>query len=116
MLLTASNLAVMNPSPTQLKLIQAGMDVAGRLLGLVSDAIKYDNLIGARRQVQVELDRRRQTSARTHNELQTLRDRHQLLLEAQRGKTRSADTFPRPPTMGLNSIHFDGFGKPRSCK
>jgi hypothetical protein len=83
LLLTASNLAVMNPSPTQLKLIQSGMDVAGRLLGLVSDAIKYGNLIEARRQVQVELDRRRQTSAHMQNELQMLRDRHQLLLEAQ---------------------------------
>ncbi|WP_434608394.1 alpha-xenorhabdolysin family binary toxin subunit A [Pseudomonas sp. R1-7] len=83
LLLTASNLAVMNPSPTQLKLIQAGMDVAGRLLGLVSDAIKYGNLIEARRQIQVELDRRRQTSAHKQNELQMLRDRHQLLLEAQ---------------------------------
>ena len=83
LLLTAGTLGLMSLSPPQLKLIRQGVDVAGKLLGLVVGSIKYDNLIEARHQLQIQLDRHRETSALTQKELGVLRNRHQLLVEAQ---------------------------------
>jgi len=76
-------LAALNLSAPQLELVKAGIGAAGKILDLVSNAIKYDNLVTARRQTQTKLDNRRLNLAGIKKELKTLEDRKFQLLELQ---------------------------------
>ena len=81
--LSLEKLAALNLSAPQLELVKAGIGAAGKILDLVSNAIKYDNLVTARRQTQTKLDNRRLNLAGIKKELKTLEDRKFQLLELQ---------------------------------
>ena len=81
--LSVEKLAALNLSAPQLELVKAGIGAAGKILNLVSNAIKYDNLVTARRQTQTKLDNRRISLAGIKKELKILEDRKLQLLELQ---------------------------------
>ncbi|RAI71243.1 hypothetical protein DOZ80_05200 [Pseudomonas fluorescens] len=87
LLLTAEKLAGLNLSAPQVELVKAGLAVAGKLLNLISDKIKYGNLIDARRQIQERLDDRRQNLARINQDVKNLQDRKNQLVEFQSAQT-----------------------------
>jgi hypothetical protein len=85
--LTAEKLAGLNLSAPKVELIKAGIAAAGKLLDLISDRVKYDNLIEARRQIQVRLDDRRQNLARVNQDVKILQERKIQLVEFQSVQT-----------------------------
>jgi len=87
LLLTADKLAGLNLSAPQVELVKAGIAAAGKILGLISDSIKYGNLIEARRQIQVRLDDRRRNLARINQDVKILQDRKNQLVEFQSVQT-----------------------------
>ncbi len=64
-------------------LVQAGIKAAARVLGLIENTIKYDNLIAARREVQKRLDARRSNLLRINEDIKTLHGRKTQLTELQ---------------------------------
>lgn len=85
--LTAEKLAGLNLSTPQVELVKAGISAAGKILNLISDKIKYDNLIEARRQIQVRLDDRRRNLACINQDIKILQDRINQLVEFQSVQT-----------------------------
>lgn len=85
--LTAEKLAGLNLSAPQIELVKTGISVAGKILNLISDRIKYGNLIEARRQIQARLDGRRENLARINKDIKTLQDQKNQLVEFQSVQT-----------------------------
>jgi len=85
--LTAEKLAGLNLSTPQVELVKAGITAAGKILNLISDRIKYGNLIEARRQIQARLDDRRQNLARINQDIKTLQGQKNQLVEFQSVET-----------------------------
>ncbi|POF42588.1 hypothetical protein B0D71_06720 [Pseudomonas laurylsulfativorans] len=85
--LTAEKLAGLNLSAPQVDLVKAGIAAAGKILNLISDRIKYDNLIEARRQLQARLDDRRRNLARINQDIKLLQDQKNQLVEFQSVQT-----------------------------
>lgn len=85
--LTAEKLAELNLSAPQLQLIKSGIAAAGKILSLISDRIKYDNLIQARSQIQKQLDDRRRNLARINQDIKILQDQKNQLEEFQSVQT-----------------------------
>jgi len=81
--LNVEKLTALNLSAPQLELVKAGISAGTRILGLVENAVKYDNLISARRQVQTQLDDQRSKLANIKKEVKTLQDRKGQLTELQ---------------------------------
>jgi hypothetical protein len=82
-LLTAEQLATLQLPDPRIALVQAGIKAAVKVLGVVGDAVKYDNLITARRELQKRLDDRRSNLARLDKEIKTFQERKNQLMEAQ---------------------------------
>ncbi|MGO4308728.1 alpha-xenorhabdolysin family binary toxin subunit B [Pseudomonas sp. KB_15] len=85
--LTAEKLAGLDLSASQVELVKAGIAAAGKILNLISDRIKYGNLIEARRQIQVRLDDRRRNLARINQDVKILQDQKNQLVEFQSVQT-----------------------------
>ncbi|WP_095145036.1 alpha-xenorhabdolysin family binary toxin subunit B [Pseudomonas sp. Irchel s3b6] len=102
--LTTEKLSALNLSAPQLELVKAGIAAAGKVLGLISDAIKYDNLIEARRQIQTQLDDRRKSSSLIDKNIETLQDRKKQLTEFQAIKTPRED-YTREMSIIAESIN-----------
>lgn len=83
LLLSVDALAGLNLSAPQVELVKAGIATTGKLLGLASDAIKYDKLITARKQVQTRLDDRRNNLGRINKSIKESQERKDQLMEAQ---------------------------------
>lgn len=81
--LTAEKLAGLNLSTPQIELVKAGIAAAGKILNLISDRIKYGNLIEARRQIQLRLDDRRRNLARINQDIKLLQDQKNQLVAFQ---------------------------------
>lgn len=86
-LLTAEKLAGLNLSAPQVELVKAGIAAAGKILNLISDRIKYDDLIKARSEIQKRLDDRRRNLARINQDIQTLQNHKNQLEEFQSVQT-----------------------------
>ncbi|WP_223454139.1 MULTISPECIES: alpha-xenorhabdolysin family binary toxin subunit B [unclassified Pseudomonas] len=85
--LTAERLATLNLSAPQVELVKAGITAAGKILNLISDRIKYDNLIQARSQIQKQLDDRRRNLARINQDIKILQDQKNQVEEFQSVQT-----------------------------
>ncbi len=85
--LTTEKLANLNLSAPQIELVKAGIAAAGKILNLISDRIKYDNLIQARSQIQKQLDDRRRNLARISQDIKILLDQKNQLEEFQSVQT-----------------------------
>ena len=86
-LLTAEKLAGLNLSAPQVELVKAGITAAGKILNLISDRIKYVDLIKARSEIQKRLDDRRRNLARINQDIQTLQNHKNQLEEFQSVQT-----------------------------
>ncbi|WPN47920.1 MULTISPECIES: alpha-xenorhabdolysin family binary toxin subunit B [unclassified Pseudomonas] len=82
-LLTAEQLTSLNLSAPQVELIKKGLAAAGKILDLISDQLKYDNLIQARRKIQERLDDRRSNLNRFIEDVKNLQIQKNQLLEFQ---------------------------------
>ncbi|WP_223448121.1 MULTISPECIES: alpha-xenorhabdolysin family binary toxin subunit B [Pseudomonas] len=85
--LTAEKLADLNLSAPQLQLVKAGISAASKLLNLISDRIKYDDLIQARSGIQKRLDERRRNLDRIKQDIKILQDQKNQLEEFQSVQT-----------------------------
>lgn len=85
--LTAEKLADLNLSAPQLQLVKAGISAAGKILNLISDRIKYDDLIQARSEIQKRLDDRRRNLASIKQDIKALQDQKNQLEEFQSVQT-----------------------------
>lgn len=85
--LTAEKLATLNLPAPQVELVKAGIAAAGKILNLISDSIKYDNLIQARSQIQKQLDDRRRNLARINQDIKILQNQKNQLEEFQSVQT-----------------------------
>ncbi len=85
--LTAEKLATLNLSAPQVELVKAGIAAAGKILNLISDRVKYDNLIQARSQIQKQLDDRRRNLARINQDVKFQQDQKNQLEEFQSVQT-----------------------------
>jgi len=85
--LTAEKLAGLNLSAPQVELVKTGIAAAGKILNLISDRIKYDHLIEARRQIQARLDDRRRNLVSVKQDVKILQDRKDQLVEFQSVQT-----------------------------
>lgn len=83
LLLTVERLTDINLSAPKVELVKAGIAASVKILGLVEGAVKYDNLIAARREVQIQLDARRSNLDRVNQEIKALQERKSQLLELQ---------------------------------
>lgn len=83
LLLTVEQLTNINMAAPKVALVQAGIKAAARVLGLIENTIKYDNLIAARREVQKRLDARRSNLLRINEDIKTLHGRKTQLTELQ---------------------------------
>ncbi|VVN69630.1 alpha-xenorhabdolysin family binary toxin subunit B [Pseudomonas fluorescens] len=82
-LLSVEKLTETDMATPKIALVKVGISAAGKILGVASDALKYEQLITARKTVQDRLDMRRTNIESYNNDIKTTQERVDQLTEFQ---------------------------------